>query len=86
MIPDLFGMTGMSFFLAATVKQYIKIRRTHHTTAISLTHYKMKILAIICSLICFGLSGLMFSFIVVFGELVVTIGIIHLIKKYRSTK
>ena len=86
MIADIAGMIGMGFFLTATIRQYLKISRTHYTLAISLTHYKMKILAILCSLICFGLTKLMFSFIVVFGELIVTIGIICLIKRYRKER
>ena len=85
-IADIFGMLGMGFFLTATIKQWHKIYITRHTTAISLTHYKLKIIAIICSLICFGLAGLILSFTVVSAELIVSIGITHMLIKYRKMK
>ena len=85
-IADIFGMFGMAFFLAATIKQWHKIYKTHHTTAISLTHYRLKVIAIICSLTCFALAGLALSFAVVSMELLVSLGIIHMLKKYRRQK
>jgi len=85
-IADIFGFASMSFFLIATIKQWQKIYRTHHTTAISLTHYKLKIVAITCSLICFGLVGLVLSFTVSSLEMLVTLGIIYMLKKYRRKR
>lgn len=86
LIADIFGMLGMAFFLTATIKQWHKIYKTHHTTAISLTHYKLKIIAILCSLTCFSLAGLWLSFTVVGIELLVSIGITHMLIKYRRKK
>lgn len=86
MIADIFGMMGMAFFLTATIKQWHKIYKTKHTTAISLTHYKLKIVAILCSLTCFSLAGLWLSFTVVGIELLVSIGITHMLIKYRRMK
>ena len=85
-IADVFGMAGMGLFLVATIKQWHKIYKTQHTTAISLTHYRLKIVAIVCSLICFGLAKLPLSFIVVSLELLVSLGIIHMLVKYRQMK
>jgi len=85
-IADIFGMLGMTFFLTATISQWLKIYKTHHTTAISLMHYKLKVVAILCSLTCFGLAGLTLSFAVVSMELLVSVGIIHMLIKYRKTK
>lgn len=85
-IADIFGMMGMAFFLAATIKQWHKIHRTHQTTAISLTHYKLKIIAILCSLTCFSFAGLWLSFSVVSMELVVSVAITHMLIKYRGKK
>lgn len=88
MIPvaDVFGMMGMGFFLAATIKQWHKIYSTYHTTAISKTHYELKIIAILCSLTCFSLAGLWLSFSVVTMELIVSLGILHMLIKYRKMK
>lgn len=85
-IADIFGMCGMGFFLAATIKQWHKIYTTHHTTAVSLTQYKLKIIAIICTMICVGLVNLPLSFIVLFTELIVVLGVIHMLIKYRKIK
>ncbi len=85
-IADIFGMLGMGLFLMATIKQWHKIYSTRHTTAISLTHYKLKIIAILCSLTCFGLANLWLSFAVVSIELLVSIGIVHMLIKYRKMK
>lgn len=85
-IADIAGMCGMGFFLIATIKQLHKIKKTHHTTAISATHYKLKIIAIFCSLICFALTGLLLSLMVVSAELIVTLLIIYFLNKYRKVK
>ena len=85
-IADIFGMLGMGFFLTATLKQWHKIYKTQHTTAISLTLYKLKIVAILCTMICVALVSLPLSFIVLSMELIVSIGIIHMLKKYKQMK
>ncbi len=82
-IADIFGMMAMTFFLIATLKQFHKIHTTHHTKAISMTHYKLKILAILCSLICFSMTNLLLSFAVVGIEMIVTIMILRLLLKYK---
>ena len=88
MIPvaDFFGMCGMSCFLMATLKQWYKIRTTHHTTAISKTNYKLRIVAGFCSLICFALAGLHLSFAVVTIELCFAFSTLSMLAKYRKKK
>ena len=85
-LADIFGFFGMSFFLMATIKQLHKIITTHHTTAISKSHYQLKIIAILSSLICFALTGLVLSVIVVGIELIVTLVILYLLINYRKDK
>lgn len=88
MIPlaDFFGMCGMLCFLFATLKQWHKVKKTHHVTAISVTNYKFRITAIVCSLICFGLVSLHLSFIVVSIELCFTFSTLYMLIKYKKVK
>ena len=83
-IADILGMMAMTFFLIATIKQWHKIHITHNMKAISVTHYKLKVIAILCSLGCFALTNLRLSFVVVSVELVVTILILRLLIKYKK--
>ena len=71
LIADIFGTAGMAFFLWAEVRQLIKIKRTKMSHGISFHAYKNKMTACILTLVCFAISGLWFSFAVIFAELVV---------------
>lgn len=72
-IADIFGMAGMGFFLYAEIRQLIKILKTKKCTGISLSAYKNKTIACACTLVCFGLSGLWGSFLVILAEAIVII-------------
>jgi len=86
LIADIFGFCGMMCFLFATIKQWHKIRTTHHSTAISLTSYRSRIIAGMFTLGCFGLTGLWLSFTVVSVELAIAFSIMFMLLKYRRMK
>jgi len=81
LIADAAGVIGMGFFLKAEIFQLKKILRTKMIRGISRTAYRDKLLAIIATLICFGLTSLWFSFTVIFMEGIVAFIIIRLIKR-----
>ena len=86
LIADIAGFLSMGSFLLAEIRQLRKILKTKHTKALSLTHYKYKLIAIVCSLVCFSLTALYMSFMTIFAEGIITIIIMLLIKKYRRQK
>jgi len=85
-IADAFGTIGMFMFLKAEVHQWFKIRRTKKVSAISTHAYRDKMIAIITTLVCFGLTSLWFSFLVIFCEGIVALFIIKLMRKYKKEK
>jgi len=86
LIADLFGTGGMLFFLVAEIHQLLKIRRTGKLTGISFHAYRDKMLAVIFTLICFGLSNLYFSFIVLFLEGIIITPILFKLWKKKKYK
>lgn len=86
LIADIAGATGMGFFLSAEVFQMRKILRTKLIVGISRTAYRHKLLAILLTLVCFGLTALWLSFAVIFVEGIVAVIILCLIKKYGKKK
>lgn len=86
LIADLAGVIGMGFFLKAEIFQLKKILRTKLTDGISRTAYRDKILAIVVTMICFGLTTLWFSFAVLLTEGVIVFIILQLMKKYGKSK
>jgi uncharacterized protein with PQ loop repeat len=72
-VADIFGMAGMGFFLFAEIRQLVKILKTKRCTGISWTAYKVKMIACLCTLLCFGLSALWGSFLVILAETVVIV-------------
>lgn len=85
-IADISGMLGMAFFLAATTKQLHKTYKTKSTSGISITQYKLKVIAIICTMICFYLTNLWLSFTAVSIELFISLSMVYLLTKYRKKK
>lgn len=83
-LADIFGAGGMFFFLFAEILQLRKILRKRTVKSLSYNTYRNKIVAIILSLSCFGLSGLWLSFGMIFAELIVILVIIKLMRKYRG--
>jgi hypothetical protein len=86
LIADLMGVLGMSYFLKAEIMQLRKILRTKVVHGISRTAYKDKLLAIAATMICFGLTTLWLSFVVLFAEGVIAFIILRLMKKYKGHK
>ena len=86
LIADIAGFMGMMLFLHATLRQWYKIKKTKHITAISLASYKSRIMAGVCSMICFGLAGLYMSFGVVTIELCISLHITYMLVKYRKLR
>ena len=84
LVADLAGTIGMAFFLKAEIFQLKKILKKKLVTGISKTAYRDKVLAIILTLACFGLTSLWFSFAVIAAEGGVVAMIIYLMKKYRG--
>lgn len=84
LIADLAGVIGMGFFLKAEVFQLKKILRTKIVHGISQTAYVDKLLAILATMVCFWLTSLWLSFIVLFAEGVIALIILYLMKKYRE--
>jgi len=83
-IADILGAGGMFFFLMAEVFQLRKIIRKKTVKSLSYNTYKQKVIAILLSLACFGLTALWLSFAVIFAEAIVILIIIRLMKKYRG--
>ena len=83
-IADLLGAGGMFFFLVAEILQLRKIIRKQTVKSLSYNTYRNKILAILLSLGCFGLSSLWLSFGVIFVELIIILWIIKLMRRYRG--
>ena len=83
LVADIAGTIGMGFFLKAEIFQLKKILKTKVVQGISRTAYRDKLLAIFATMICFGLTTLWFSFLVLLAEGVVALIILHLIKKYK---
>ncbi len=83
-VADLLGAGGMFFFFFAEVLQLRKIKRKKTVRSLSYHTYKSKVAALVLTMSCFGLSGLVLSFIVLSAELVVVAYIIKLMRKYRG--
>jgi len=85
LVADLAGVIGMGFFLKAEIFQLKKILRTKIVHGISRTAYRDKLFAIFATLLCFGLTSLWLSFVVLFAEGTIVFIVLHLMKKYRRT-
>ncbi len=83
LVADGCGLIGMGYFLLAEITQLKKIRRKKIIASLSKTTYNQKVLAILFTLVCFGLTGLWLSFAVLVGELVIVVWIKKLIKKCK---
>ena len=83
-VADLAGAGGMFFFLVAEILQLRKIIRKKTVKSISYNTYRNKVVAIMLSLVCFGLTSLWLSWIVIFAELLIIIWVIKLMHKYRG--
>jgi len=83
LIIDLLFTAGIISFLWSCVRQLQKILRTKQTNGISLTHYYIKIIAILCMMIGYILSNLPISLGVSAVELSITLISVERICKYR---
>lgn len=81
---DLLFVCGMLCFFAATVRQILKVYRVKKTSGISLTHYKIKLVAITFMTVGYILSILPLSIIVSTTEGVLNIVLILMVTKYRK--
>ena len=83
MIIDILFTLGMLVFMGSSLTQLVKVVRTHETIGISLKHYKMKLIAVVCMTAGYILSPLPISVGVSLTEGIITIALITLIVKYR---
>jgi len=83
MIVDILFALGMLVFMGSSLTQLAKVARTHKTSGISLKHYKMKLIAVVCMTAGYILSPLPISVLVSLTEGIITIALITLIVKYR---
>lgn len=83
LIIDLLFTCGVLSFLWSCVRQLQKILRTRQTGGLSLTHYYIKTIAILCMIVGYILSSLPISLSVSIVELIVTLVSIEKICKYR---
>jgi len=84
LVADLFGTFGMLGFLVAEIFQLKKILRTKKASDLSKTAYRNKMIAIILTCICFGLTKLFLSFTVLFLEGIVVGKIMLLMRKWKK--
>lgn len=84
LVADIFGTIGMGYFLWAEIHQWRKIKRVKISDGISLHAYRNKVIAIIATCTCFGLSGLWLSFLVLAMEGIVVTDILRFIYKWRT--
>jgi len=83
LLIDLLFTVGIISFLWSCVRQLQKILRIKQTDGISLTHYYIKTIAILCMMIGYMLSNLFISLGVSAIELSITLISIERICKYR---
>ena len=83
-IADIAGTIGMLLFLIAEVKQFYKIRQTGKLTGISYHAYLSKLIAVISTGICFALTGLHLSLLVIIGEGIVILPVLYWLWKHRN--
>ena len=84
LIADIAGVIGMSYFLKAEIFQLRKILQTKVVHGISRTAYMDKLKAIAATMVCFCITSLWLSFIVLFAEGVIAFIILRLMKKYNT--
>lgn len=84
LIADLAGVVGMGFFLKAEIFQLRKILRTKIVRGLSYTAHKDKFKAIVATMLCFWLTSLWFSFVVLCVQGVIVSMTLHFMKKYRK--
>lgn len=84
LIIDILFSLGSIGFLIAAIKQLHKLIKVCKTDGISKTHYIIKIISLMCYASGYILGVLPMSLCIVTIELLLTIGIILLIQKYRG--
>lgn len=84
LIADIFGTAGMLFFLGAEVRQFCKIRKTGKLAGISFHAYLSKLIAVLSTGVCFALSGLQFSLLVIVGEGIVIMPVLYWLWQDRN--
>lgn len=83
MIIDILFTLGIFSFLWSSLKQLQKIIKTKETAGLSFKKYYIKVFAIVCMIMGYILSGLLFSLIVSSGELSINLISMYFIVKYR---
>lgn len=71
-------------FASAAIRQTRKIYKEKKTDGISLTHYHIKIIAVVCMMMGYILESLPLSLILSLFDMVVNLIAIYLITKYRG--
>ena len=84
MVADLAGTVGMLLFLVSELRQFYKIKKTGKLTGLSYHAYTSKLIAVMSTGICFAMTRLYLSLIVITLEGIVIIPVLYWLWKYRK--
>lgn len=84
LIADVAGTIGMLLFLMAELRQFYKIKKTGKLTGLSYHAYASKLVAVVSTGICFAMTRLYFSLLVITLEGIVIIPVLYWLWKYRK--
>lgn len=84
MIADILISIATGLFIVAEVRQIKRMHKTKSTNGISLTHYHMKLSALICMITAYTILHLSLSVFAAATEITLQLIAIYLICKYRQ--
>lgn len=86
LLIDIIFSMGISGFIMASLKQFLKIFRTKETAGLSVRKYYIKFYSISCMITAYTLSGAYISLCTSLFELSICLSSVYLITKYRWGK